>query len=71
MVQHESNQWSWGRYVVVYPQGNTDQAEICSRYRSWLVDDSTFDSMTLEDLLRSRRLPAKTVTALRERYVAD
>jgi hypothetical protein len=71
MVQHESKEWSWGRYVVVYPEGNTDHADICSRYRSLLVDDSTFDSMTLEDLLRSRRLPAKTVTALRERYVAD
>ena len=55
MVQHESEQWSWGRYVVVHPEGNTDYADICERYRTVLVDDATFGSMTLEDLLRSAR----------------
>jgi hypothetical protein len=71
MLQHESKQWRWGRYVVIHPEGNTDHADICSRYRSLLVDDATFASMTLENVLRSRALPAKTVAALRERYVAD
>jgi hypothetical protein len=56
---------------VIHPEGNTDHADICSRYRSLLVDDATFASMTLENLLRSRALPAKTVAALRERYLAD
>ena len=69
MVQHEGRQWSWVRYVVVHAAGNVDYAALCERYRSFLVDDATFASMTIEDLLRSRALPAKTVSALRERYL--
>src|SRR5262249_33662547 len=34
MLQHTSGVWSWGRYVVVYPAGNTDFAEACARYRT-------------------------------------
>jgi PD-(D/E)XK nuclease superfamily protein len=67
MLQHESGRWGWGRYVVVYPAGNSDMAELCSRYREQLVDESTFDTMTLEDLLDSGVLPAGNV--LRERYL--
>ncbi len=26
MLQHESGRWTWGRYVVVHPEGNTDIA---------------------------------------------
>ena len=50
-VQHPSRAWRWGRLVVVHPAGNTDFADACSRYRSLLVDQSTFSSMTLEELL--------------------
>ena len=69
MLQHPSDAWSWGRYVVVHPAGNTDFADACSRYRALLAEGSTFSSVTLEELLSSDVLPARTTAALRERYV--
>jgi hypothetical protein len=69
MVQHESRSWSWGRYVVVHPAGNVDFAEVCDRYGALLVDGSTFASATLEELLDANALPARTATALRQRYI--
>jgi hypothetical protein len=69
MLQHPSRAWRWGRLVVVHPRGNTDFADACERYRDLLVDDSTFDSATVEQLLDADALPAKTTAALRERYL--
>jgi hypothetical protein len=68
MLQHAST-WNWGRYVVVHPAGNTDYADACSRYRALLVDQSTFSSMTVEELLDADVLPAHTAMALRRRYI--
>ena len=69
MLQHPSGAWSWGRYVVVHPAGNSDMADECARYRTHLADDATFASVTLEALLDSGALPARTRAAVRERYV--
>ena len=69
MLQHESAQWRWGRYVVVYPAGNSDWAGACSRYAELLTDRSTFSSATLEELLPA--LPRRLAAALRERYVVS
>jgi hypothetical protein len=69
MLQHPSGTWKWGRYVVVHPAGNTDYAEACDLYRELLGDQSTFASMTLEELLDAEALPAKTTAALRDRYL--
>ncbi len=69
MLQHVSGAWSWGRYVVVHPAGNTDYGDACARYRGLLADESTFASSTVEELLDGRVLPARSVTALRERYL--
>jgi hypothetical protein len=69
MLQHPSGAWSWGRYVVVHPAGNTDVADLCARYQALLADRSTFASMTLEELLDTGALPKKTVVALRDRYL--
>jgi len=69
MLQHESGEWTWGRHVVVHPAGNTDMADVCDRYRALLADESTFASVTLEELLDRVALPAATVAALRDRYV--
>jgi hypothetical protein len=69
MLQHESATWSWGRYVVVYPADNADVADMCSRYGELLADRSTFASMTLEELLAAKVLPARTTAALRARYL--
>jgi hypothetical protein len=69
MLQHSSEAWSWGRYVVVHPEGNEDVVGMCARYRELLDDTSTFACMTLEDLLGAKALPAKTTAALRKRYL--
>jgi hypothetical protein len=69
MLQHEQDRWTWGRYVVVHPAGNTDLAETTARYRDLLVDHATFASLTLEQLLDAEALPPATTAALRERYL--
>ena len=69
MLQHASGAWKWGRYVVVRSAGNSDFADACSRYRALLVDQSTFASATIEELLDANVLPARTATALRKRYL--
>ena len=69
MLQHASGGWTWGRFVVVHPAGNCDIVDACARYRSMLADQTTFATMTLEQLLDTGALPAPTVTALRDRYL--
>jgi len=69
MLQHPSRAWRWGRLVVVHPAGNSDFADACSRYRALLVDQSTFASATVEELLDGAILPAQTTAALRDRYL--
>jgi hypothetical protein len=69
MLQHMSGTWKWGRYVVVHPAGNTDFADACNRYRALLVNQSTFASVTVEELLDASVLPKRTATALRKRYL--
>lgn len=69
MLQHSSRTWRWGRFVVVHAAGNTDYATACERYRGFLKDDSTFGSMTVEDLLTRGALPRKTARLVRERYL--
>jgi PD-(D/E)XK nuclease superfamily len=69
MLQHASGSWTWGRYVVVHPAGNSDVAELCTRYRGLLVDHSTFSAVTVEELLDGDALPASTTAALRGRYL--
>jgi PD-(D/E)XK nuclease superfamily len=69
MLQHPSGHWSWGRLVVVHPAGNSDYLDACARYRSLLVDDSTFSTMTIEAILDSAALRPRTTAALRSRYL--
>jgi hypothetical protein len=68
MLQHPDGAWTWGRYVVVHPAGNTDFEGACARYRTLLADDSTFASMTLEELLQAGAIGRSTTAALRDRY---
>ena len=70
MLQHPSGRWSWGRYVVVHPAGNSDFADACARYAGLLVKRSSFSSVTLEELLEAGVLPRQTAAALRARYFA-
>jgi hypothetical protein len=69
MMQHPSGRWSWGRFVVVHPAGNTDFADACARYRDLLLDRSTYSAVTIEELLDASVLPSRTAKALRRRYV--
>jgi hypothetical protein len=69
MLQHPSHTSRWGRLVVVHPAGNSDYAAACRRYRALLVDQSTFSSVTFEELLDANVLPARTAAALRDRYL--
>jgi hypothetical protein len=69
MLQHPSGVWTWGRYVIVSPVGNVDMADMRARYAALLREPTTFSSVTLEDVLDAGVLPARTVRALRERYV--
>jgi hypothetical protein len=69
MLQHPSRAWRWGRLVVVHPAGNSDFADACARYRDLLQDQSTFSSMTVEELLDADALPKQTTAALRDRYL--
>ncbi len=68
MLQHASGTWTWGRYVIVHPAGNTDFEEASSRYRALLVDQATFSSVKVEELLETNVLPAQTTGALCDRY---
>ena len=69
MLQHSSGQWTWGRYVVVHPEGNLDTVRCTDEYRQLLADDATFGSMTMEDLLAAKVLTQRTTAALRRRYI--
>ena len=69
MLQHDSRRWSWGRYVVVHPEANTNVAGAVNEYREALVDDTTFGAVTIETLLGAKVLAPKTGAALRRRYL--
>jgi PD-(D/E)XK nuclease superfamily len=69
MPQHESGAWSWEALRRGPPCRNLDIADGCARYRDLLVDQSTFSSMTLEELLDAKVLPGRTTAALRSRYL--
>jgi hypothetical protein len=71
MLQHVSGTWTWGLYVVVHPADNTDFADACARYRALLADQSTFSSVTVEELVDTNVLPAETTAALRDRYLPN
>ncbi|HSB86736.1 MAG TPA: hypothetical protein VLD86_10520 [Ilumatobacteraceae bacterium] len=69
MLQHATDNWSWGRLIVVHPAGNSDFADACTQYRALLTDTSTFASTTIEALLAADVLPATTIAAFRDRYL--
>lgn len=71
MLLHPSKQWSKGRYVLVHPAANPSFAETGETYRTEFLDDrSTFDIITIEDLLRSGHLHTPAVAnEFRARYL--
>ncbi|MFW2336062.1 PGN_0703 family putative restriction endonuclease [Ilumatobacter sp.] len=69
MLQHDSGRWTWGRYVIVHPDANTDIAHAADEYRTLLNDDATFHTSTIDDLLAVKALTVRTTAALRGRYL--
>ena len=69
MLQHRSGEWTWGRYVVVHPAGNTDLVDECDRYGALVADESTFSPITHEAFLAAGALPKRMTSALRARYL--
>ena len=69
MLQHPDGSWTWGRFVIAYPAGNTDFADASTRYQQLLIDQSTFSAVTIEELLDAGALPDAAVSAFRDRYL--
>ena len=69
MLQYSSGTWSWGRYVVIYPSGNSDFANLSARYRSLPRGQTSFGAMTVDELLDAGVIPAQTAGDLRGRYL--
>lgn len=70
MLQHPSDRWAWGRFVLVHPARNPSFAETAAAYRELLVDDETFSVVTIEALLDEHVLhPPEIEAAFRERYL--
>jgi hypothetical protein len=51
MLYPENDQWSGGRYVLVYPEKNPSFGDAGKRYFDVLKDPDTFAVMTIEELL--------------------
>lgn len=70
MLQHASQRWQLGRFVLVYPTLNPSFAAAAARYADQLQDSATFEAVTIEALLRtSGVLDRVTRDALLARYV--
>ncbi len=68
LLQHESAQWRWARFVLVHPDGSPAWAELARHYASSLVDRSTFGVATFDELVRPEVLGEREAVWLRERY---
>jgi hypothetical protein len=61
MLVHPSGKWKEGRYVLVHPADNPAFAEAAETYRTEFLDDSsTFDVVTIEELLKHGLLHSTT-----------
>ena len=70
MLQHPSEQFTAGKYVLVYPSGNNSFRDLALEYESVLDDPSTFGHLTVEALLDAHVLHTPQTEALfRERYL--
>jgi len=69
MLQHEPHRWRHGKYILVYPEKNPSFACAAEEYRAALEDDSTFVTMTIEQVLDAGVLTTETESRFRTRYV--
>lgn len=59
MLQHPSQAWSRGVFVLVYPAANGSYARAATRYRALLHDETTFEIRTLEDVVQGLAEPLR------------
>jgi hypothetical protein len=70
MAQHPRERWSWVKFVVIHPEGNTSFGKAVRRYRDVLTDHATFEVRSLEQILSvPSALPSSLVTTFRRRYL--
>lgn len=69
MLQHPSNDWRWGRAILVAPARNTSFADAAERYSKLLTDATTFQYRTIESLLDDGLLQPDEAEAFRDRYL--
>lgn len=64
-------EWDAGLFVLVYPAASAAMARVASRYGTWLLDATTFEHRTLEQLVgRLRKVTsAAWVAAFEDRYL--
>jgi hypothetical protein len=70
MLQHPSKRWTWGRFVLVYPAANPSFVAAASRYKKVLVDATTFEARTIEEMILSPgAVPELVAGTVRGRYL--
>ena len=70
MLQHPSNRYIAGRYVLVYPSGNHSFRNLAREYETALADGSTFEHTTVEAMLDAHVLHTpQTEERFRKRYL--
>jgi len=70
MLQHPSRQWSWVRFVLVYPAENPSLVRAAANYRRVLRGSQTFEAWTIEELLATPLAVAPATRAtFQERYL--
>lgn len=69
MLQHPSQRWTWGRFVLVFPDDNPSFKRVAERYGALLTDRSTFEARTLDDIVSPDVLGSEAARALRDRYL--
>jgi len=70
MLQHSSNKWNWGKFILVHPEKNPSFAEAGEKYKELLMNnDSTFEVRTIESVLKSEILPLDIEKKFRHRYL--
>lgn len=68
MLDADEN-WTWGRFCLVYPQANPSYSAAARAYEQTLADSASFRAVTLEQLLSACVLEDALAKAFRARYL--
>lgn len=69
MLQDETSNWKWAKFVLVHPAKNPSFARVAEDYVQLLRDSSTFEVRSIESLLDTQALTLEDVALFRERYL--